>query len=162
MKTASLALALALIAVCAHATELRLITVKQPVYLHDADTDVEIRIMDVHVATSSASLERTVAAISLPFVPVNDGSWKEPTDINLASSYGIAVSANGNDPEQMVVTIDASAAKVPEDYPFTIDQVIDSVATCVKLMHPTRPESEGKMTLKIIPPKQQKTGKPKP
>jgi hypothetical protein len=162
MKIASLALALSLIAVYAHATELRLITVKQPVYLHDADTNTEISIMDVHVATSSASLESTVAAISLPFVPVTDGSWKEPTDINLASSYGIAVSANGNDPEQTIVTIDASAAKVPEGYPFTIDQVIDSVSTCVKLMHPARPEYEEKMTWKIIPPKRQQTGQPKP
>ncbi len=39
-----------------------------------------------------------------------------------------------------VVTIDASKAKVPEGYPFTIAQVIDAVETCAKLMYPASPE----------------------
>ena len=39
---------------------------------------------------------------------------------------------NGKD---VLVTIDASKAAQPEGYPFSIEQVIDAVATCVKIMY---------------------------
>jgi hypothetical protein len=149
----ALTLAVALASTITHATSLGLMTVKQPIYFHDSDGDVEIRILDVHVASSLAAPEAFYAAITLPFVPITDGSWKEPADVNIASRYGIRVSADGNDGANTVVTIDASKAKAPQDYPFTIEQVIDSVTTCVKLMTPIRPEDEQKLTLKVIQPK---------
>ena len=49
--------------------------------------------------------------------------------------------------------VDASVAKVPEGYPFTIEQVTDAVVTCVKSMCPIRPESDLKITLTVLPPK---------
>jgi hypothetical protein len=153
MKALALALAVVLASTITHSTSLGLMTVKQPIYFHGSDGDVVIRILDVHVASWAAHPEGFYAAITLPYVPVTDGSWKEPTNINVAVQYGIGVRADGNDPDHTVVTIDASNAKVPKDYPFTIEQVIDSVTTCVKLMSPTRPESEHKLTLKVIQPK---------
>lgn len=148
-----LVLALALFSTVAQATSLGLMTVKQPIYFYDSDGDVEIRILDVHVASWKAHPEGWYAAITLPYIPVNDGSWKNPENINVAVQYGISVSADGNDPDGTVVTIDASKAKAPPDHPFTVEQVIDSVTTCIKLMTPTRPESEHKLTLKVIRPK---------
>ena len=43
-------------------------------------------------------------------------------------------------------------AKVPEGYPFTIVQVIKSVETCVRLMDPTEPDTDGKLEIEIIMP----------
>lgn len=149
----TLAAALAATTTITHATSLGLMTVKQPIYMHGSDGDVEIRILDVHVASSLAAPEGFYPAITLPYVPVTDGSWKEPEDVNIASRYGIRVSADGSDGSNTVVTIDASKAKAPEGYPFTVEQVIDCVTTCVKLMTPVRPEDEQKLTLKVIRPK---------
>lgn len=53
----------------------------------------------------------------------------------------------------MTITIDASSAKKPEGYPFTIEQVTDAVMTCVKLMTPIVPENERKMIIKVLPAK---------
>lgn len=53
----------------------------------------------------------------------------------------------------VTITIDASSAKKPEGYPFTIEQVTDAVMTCVKLMPPIVPENERKMIIKVLPAK---------
>jgi hypothetical protein len=64
--------------------------------------------------------------------------------------YGIVVSGdykqNGMD---MRVTIDASKAAVPEGYPFSVEQIIDAVETCVKLGYPPRPLDEGQLEIVI-------------
>ena len=115
-----------------------------------------IRIVDVPFATMWADPEWRFSAISRPFVPATDGSWREPHDVNLASLYGITVSGtykkNSRDIE---VVIDASKAVVPPGYPFTIEQVVDAVTTCVKLMYPAKPEEEGKLLINVISPKPQ-------
>ena len=71
-------------------------------------------------------------------------------DVNLVSFYRIA--AHGtykkND-KDFLVTVDASKAIQPEGYPFTVDQVIDAVVTCVKIMYPHRPSDE-KGVLEIV------------
>lgn len=153
LKTLILLLCFTLGLTCAQASQLGLSEVMQPLYLHGSDTDVEITIQKVVVASSGAVPESTYAAIALPFVPPTDGTWNQPHDVNLASLYGIKVSATVDGPEKLTVTIDAKAARVPEGYPFTIGQVVDAVATCVKLMTPTRPKDEQQFTLKMIPRK---------
>ncbi len=140
----------------AHASLLGLFSVKQPLYLHGSDADPEVTFYDVPVASSGSLPESTFAAISLPFVPLSDGSWSEPADVNLASLYGVRVSAvddSSNEQQHWTIMVDASVAKVPEGYPFTIEQVTDAVVTCVKSMCPIRPESDLKITLTVLPPK---------
>lgn len=137
------------------ATELGIRTVKQPIYLHGADTDTVIRIIDVPYVTASASPEAEISAICHPFIPPSGKSWRNPHDINIASIYGITTDLvqdfNKKIPEGKVA-IDASKARQPEGYPFTVEQVIDSVTTCIKLMMPPRPDDGYKLTIEVIRP----------
>lgn len=133
---------------------LGLLPVKMPLYLHSSDTDATITIMDVPAATSAGNNESKFTSIALPFIPPADNNFKNLTDINLTSLYGIKISHAEVQPESInlvTITIDTTAAKVPEGYPFTLAQVTDSVLTCVKLMIPTRPENEQKVTITILP-----------
>jgi hypothetical protein len=133
------------------ASQLSLTSVKQATYLHGSETDPAIHIIDVPFATSHADPEWRFTAISKPFIPATDGSWNQPHDVNLASLYGIKVEgASVADSQDVNVTIDATKAKVPEGYPFTLAQVIDSVTTCVKLMYPPKPEDDGKLVIKVV------------
>jgi hypothetical protein len=137
----------------ASATELAMVIVKQPLYLHRSDSDVQIRIVDVPVAYSTSYPESYFAAIHLPFTPASNGSWKQPKDVNMASVYGIKVSASEGSTSSIPlwkITIDASAAKQPDGYPFTIEQVIDATMTCIKVMSPPKPESEHKITIDVV------------
>ena len=70
----------------------------------------------------------------MPFIPPTGGSWRAH-DINLASIYHIVVDGTSDNGKDVLVTIDASKAAQPEGYPFSIEQVIDAVATCVKIMY---------------------------
>ncbi|MGJ8633266.1 MAG: hypothetical protein ACSHX7_05040 [Luteolibacter sp.] len=135
------------------ATGLSLRTVKQPLFLVEADQSTVIKITDVPFITYYSDPEWRFSAISQPFIPSKDSSWETPHDINLTSLYGISVLGTyKDDSNDFLVTIDASKAKAPEAYPFTIEQVIDSVQTCVKLMYPTVPKEEGVLIIKIINP----------
>jgi len=128
--------------------------------LHGAESDSRISITSVPFVTFHADPEWRFSAISKPFVPPTDGTWR-PHDVNLASLYGISVSGsykeNGTD---MLVTIDASKAVIPDGYPFSVEQVIDAVITCVKLMYPPRPPDEGALHIAITQP-QKKPKSPK-
>jgi hypothetical protein len=149
-------LLLATLATSVSASHLGLTSVKQPVYLIGTESDSVIRIVDVPFATMWADPEWRFTAICRPFVPATDGSWREPHDVNLASLYGITVVGTyKKDSRDVEVVIDASKAAVPPRYPFTIEQVIDAVTTCVKLMYPAKPEEEGKLEIKVISPKNQ-------
>jgi hypothetical protein len=157
---------LVLLALPATASLLGLTSVKQPTYLLGTDSDSIIRIVDVPFVTRWADPEWKFSAICRPFIPATDGSWKDPHDVNLASLYGIVVSgAYKQGTLDMVVTIDASNAKVPPRYPFTVEQVVEAVTTCVKLMHPPRPEEDGKLYINVIPtktkPNKTQQGKPR-
>lgn len=134
-----------------HGSQLGLFTVKQPLYLHGSATDSEIFIADIVVGGGIVYPEGIFAAIALPYVPPA-GVWNDPHDVNLASLYGIGVGATEKytDPRALEVTIDATKARVPKGYPFTIEQVVDAVTTCVKMMHPIEPESERKFILKVL------------
>ena len=150
MKTLLL---LAMLAAPLSASHLTLRSVKQPVYLIGNESDSNIHIIDVPFVSIYADPEWRFSAICKPFTPPSDGSWHDPDDFNLASLYGIKVSGTyvQGTPDVEVI-IDASKAKAPETYPFTLDQVIDSVTTCVKLMYRPRPEDEGKLAIKVIQP----------
>lgn len=138
----------------ASATHLALYTVKLPLYLHGSEMDPLIIITDVPFASAITGSDVPFAALNNPFIPASDLTWKTPVDVNLASLYGIKVSRDESRPEeitQVKITIDATAAKVPEGYPFSIAQVTDSVLTCVKLMTPVRPETDEKVTITVLP-----------
>ena len=117
----------------ASATLLSLRSVKQATYLHGSDEDAVIRIIDVPFVSHFSDPEWRFSAICKPFVPATDNSWKQPKDVNLASLYGITVSGEQNGSDVKVV-VDASKAKAPDGYSFTIEAVTDAVVTCVKLI----------------------------
>ena len=135
----------------AFTTVLQLSSVKQVVYLHGSDTDVKMTIIDVPFATAYAAPEWFFSAISKPFVPATDGSWRNPSDVNLASLYGIVVEGTYKENSKDVeVRIDVTKAKVPDGYPFTIKQVTEQVKKCVKLMYPYDPKVDSKLEIKVI------------
>ena len=137
-----------------HASQLTLRTALQPLYVHGNDEGDVIKITEVPFVSSYADPEWRFTAISEPFVPGKDGSWKTPKDVNLVSLYGIKVLGTfAKDSQDMEVSIDSSGAKVPEGYPFTIEQVTDAAKTCVERMYPTNAESKGKLLITVIPPK---------
>lgn len=136
------------------ATELRLTSVTQPLYLHGGDGDPRISLESVPYVTFSSDPEWRFAAICVPFIPPTGGSWKRH-DVNLASLYHLAVGGSyKKDSHDILVTIDASKAKHPEGYPFTLEQVIDAVVTCVKIVYPQRPQNEGALEIAIARPDQ--------
>lgn len=154
MKT--ILVALAFVVLTAQATTLGLMTVKMPVYLHGSDGDVQIDIIDVPVMNASAVPESLYSSITYPFVPTSVSEGVKPENVNVAAEYGIKASMEEKgeaDLPHWIITVDASTAKRPEGYPFTIEQVTDAVVTCVKLMTPTVPDDERKVTIKVLPAK---------
>lgn len=144
------------VALSVHATTLGLETVKMPVYLHGSDGDSMIKLIDVPIMNASALPESRYSSITHAFVPTSVSKWVKPTNINIAHEYGITASMEEKEEGDLphwVITVDASTAKRPEGYPFTIEQVTDAVVTCVKLMTPTVPEDERKVTIKVLPTK---------
>jgi hypothetical protein len=134
------------------AGQFRLTGVMQPLYTH-SDIDPEIRITQVPFAAGGADPEWRFSGISKPFIPPTDNSSWKPEDVNLTSRYGIKVSGTRlRNSSDVHVIIDASKAKVPETYPFSIAQVIDAVTTCVKLMYPTEPGSHSKLRIEVLQP----------
>lgn len=130
-------------------SELRLDTVSLPLYLHGSESDSRISICQVPFVTFHADPEWRFPAISTPFSPPTSNSVKA-TDVNLTTLYGITVEGNYKETgKDMVVTINVSKAVQPEGYPFTVEQVVDAVSTCVKLMYPPRPADEGKLEIVI-------------
>jgi hypothetical protein len=144
----------ALFAMPLHGSQLSLRSVKQPLYLQGGDESPGISITSVPFVSQYADPEWRFSAISQPFIPCKDSGWQTPQDVNLVSLYGIKITGtNAKNSRDMEVTIDASQAKIPEGYPFTLEQVTDAAATCVKLMYPARPKDEGALQITVIPPK---------
>ena len=133
------------------ATGLQLNSVKQVVYLNGSDTDATMAIIDVPFVTAYAAPEWRFSAISKPFIPATDGSWKNPGDVNLASLYGINVGGTyRKNSKDFEVTIDITKANVPDGYPFTTNQVLEQVKKCVDLMYPHGLKDEGKLVIKVL------------
>ena len=139
---------------------LRIQSAVLPLYLHGAETDTEISFETIHFVTALADPECRYSAIATPYIPPVVGDSK-PGDINMVSKYRIAIeAAYAEDNKLMVVTIDATKAIRPEDYPFTIDEIIDAVTTCVKLATPPRPAEDGGLKINVKRPNA-KAGKAK-
>ena len=138
------------------ATSLGLIKVWMPVYLHGADMDSRIDIVEVPMMSASDSTMTPYSAICLPFTPPSASSWVKPRNINIAAEYGLSVGLDDTKEVKgvyhWVITVDATKASVPEGYPFTLEQVIDSVVTCAKLTRPQVPASERVITIEIKRP----------
>jgi hypothetical protein len=152
MKLIVLALVLSS-APLAPCSELRLDSVSLPLYLHGSEEDSKTSIRPVPFATFWSDPEWRFLAIATPFVPPRGGDAAKSSDVNLTSLYGIAVEGNYKEKgKDIVVKINASKAVQPEGYPFTVEQVIDAVTTCVKLMYPPRPLDEGALEIVVTPP----------
>ncbi|MEN8200584.1 MAG: hypothetical protein ABFR63_10990, partial [Thermodesulfobacteriota bacterium] len=135
-------------------TQLGLRTVYQPLYLHGSEDDAVIRIKEVPIASYYSDPEWRFSAICLPYVPPSHDPKKSYGNVNLASLYGITVHGTyivGAHPDVKVV-VDATKARVPEGYPFSIDQVVDSVVACVRLMFPSAPKGEGALSIEVLEP----------
>jgi hypothetical protein len=131
------------------ASELRLTSVTQPLYLHGSESDSRIAFESVPYVTFASDPEWRFSAISVPFIPPTSGSWRAH-DVNLASIYHIVVDGTyAEDGKDVLVTVDASKAARPEGYPFSVEQVIDAVVTCVKIMYPERPLDEGALKISV-------------
>jgi len=133
------------------ASGIRLTSIKQVIWLKNSDEDSGMLIRSVPFVTAGADPEWRFSAISSPFIPPSDSSWHRPSDINLASLYGIVVTGtykkNSKDVEAI---IDLSNAKVPEGYPYTLEQVTKQVEECVRLMYPNNPKIDSKLEIKVI------------
>ncbi|MFO1484375.1 MAG: hypothetical protein U1F71_13535 [Verrucomicrobiaceae bacterium] len=148
-----LLLVLTCVTLYAQATTLGLMTVKMPVYLHGSDGDSMIDIIDVPVINAFALPESLYTSITHSFVPTSVSEGVKPENVNVAAEYGIKASMEEKDDKDIphwIITVDASAAKRPEGYPFTVEQVTDAVVTCVKMMTPVVPEDERKLTIKVV------------
>jgi hypothetical protein len=131
-------------------SQLGLTTVTQPLYLHGSESDSRISLEPVPYVTSESDPEWRFSAICVPFVPPTRGSWRAH-DINLASIYRITVDGTyGKDSKDILVNVDASRATQPEGYPFTVEQVIEAVVTCVQIMYPQRPLDEGALKISVV------------
>lgn len=138
----------------APATQLRIETVTQPLYLHGADSEPRIEFLKVPYVTFASDPEWRFPAISTPFIPAGDKTVPRE-DVNLASLYKITVEGTyKDDGKDFLVKVDASKAVCPEGFPFTVEQVIDAVVTCVKIMYPARPPEEGILEIVVTPPGQ--------
>ena len=136
----------------AEASLLGLVTVKQPLYLPNSDGGAEILIRDVQVATSQADPEGLFSAISLPFIPPTDGTWKKPTNLNLVSLVGIKVVPRDLGKVGIEVLIDASSARVQSDTPFTIDEIITATERCVREVATGKSYSAERIVIKVLRP----------
>jgi hypothetical protein len=131
---------------------LRIQSVVLPLYLHGAETDTEISFEAIQFVTAHSDPECRYSAIATPYIPPVVGDSK-PGDINM-----VIEAAYAEDNKVIVVTIDATKAIRPEDYPFTIDEIIDAVTTCVKLATPPRPAEDGGLKINVKRPKAKANG----
>jgi hypothetical protein len=120
----------------AQATTTSFILVKMPVCLSDESEEFPpIIILDVPVLRASGGPDIDFGYICSEYLPPSKAKWSKPENVNIAASYGIFISAKMSSTDQtLTLTIDASSAKKPEDSPHSIEQVMDAVEKCVKLM----------------------------
>ena len=140
----------------AHASELRLTFLHLPVYFH-SDTDPELTKLSVPFVTSYASPEAVLGAMSLPYRPHHDASWKTQEDINLISVYGFQLAyAPILGTKDYRLTIDASKAKAPKGYPFTVQDVLEKIKLCAPLNYNANKDS--KLVIEVVGPEQNLRG----
>ena len=112
------------------------LVVKMPVCLIDeGDSSPPILILDVPVLRSHGAPESEFGFICSEYKPHSAAKWVEPYNVNVAAMYGITIDgALSPKKDQLTITIDASKAKKPEDMEHSVDEVVDAVEKCVRLM----------------------------
>ena len=110
--------------------------VKMPVSLVDeGEGNPPIIILDVPILRSGGAPEQDFGYITSEHKPRSEAKWVEPYNVNVAAMYGIKIhSALSPNNDQLTITIDASTAKKPEDIHHSINDVMDAVEKCVRLM----------------------------
>ncbi len=118
------------------ATTTSFILVKMPVCLYSESNELPpIIILDVPVLRSHGAPDQDFGYICSEYLPPSAAKWAKPENVNIAATYGIIISAEMSPPDKtLTLTIDASSARKPEDSPHSIEQVMDAVEKCVKLM----------------------------
>jgi len=129
-------LSLFLLSGIASASTTTFLMVKMPVCLVDESTgNSPIIIIDVPVLTSGSTPDINFNHITSVYTPPSAAPWVKPYNVNVAVMYGIqieSVLSGAND--SLTITIHATSAKKPKDMEHSIDQVIDAVEKCVRLM----------------------------
>ncbi len=126
--------------------------VKQVVYLEGGAQEDKLRIVDVPVVTAYAFPESLLAAMVKPFTPITDESWKEPKNVNIVAAYGIKLSGDYEDGgDKYRVTINLSEAAAPnKHYPFSVEEVVAKLETCLKQMWQGNEEIYGKLDIQWV------------
>ena len=136
------------------ASQLRMTLLHLPVYFH-SDTDPELSKVSVPFVTSSARPEALLGAMMQPYIPHQDGSWNSSTDINLVTVYKFSLSfAPIEGTKNYSFVIDSSAAKKPDTYPFSVQEVTEMIKLCAKANYIGNEDSEIIVTVLNQEPKQ--------
>src|SRR5690606_35250455 len=114
-------------------------SVSQPLYYHLTASDSKIQIMSVPKIFVGADRDQWLALLQSPTRASQDGP-----DLNLISRYGLRLSGESEPPHSIVpkITIDVTAASQPENYPFTIKEVMIATIKCVRAIFPDATETE--------------------
>jgi len=112
------------------------LVVKMPVCLVDeGNGNPPIIILDVPVLRSQGAPDADFGFICSEHKPRSIAGWVEPYNVNVAVMYGITIESKLSPKNDLLtITIDASKAKRPEDMVHSVDDVIDAVEKCVRLM----------------------------
>ncbi|QQL44414.1 hypothetical protein [Sulfuriroseicoccus oceanibius] len=126
-------LLVALAPLAAEATSPTLTSISQPMCFLGSAADTKIQIIETPKILNSSSAEFWVALFASPTViPASGG------DLNLISRYGLSVELieQAESGKITAIGIDASKAKRPEHYPFTIEEVIEATVRAIRAEFP--------------------------
>jgi len=120
----------------AQASTTSFLMVKMPVCLSDESVEYPgIIILDVPVLRAGGAPDCDFGLICSEYMPPSKAKWAKPDNVNIAATYGILISVQMTPADHaLTLTIDASSAHKPEGAPYSIEQVMDTVEKCVKLM----------------------------
>ncbi len=123
----------------ARASQPTLQSVLQPLWYHLTAADQLIQFMEVPKIFTGADRDQALPLIHSP-TRVSEGG----PDLNLISRYGLQLSGTSQPPHGIVpkITIDATKASQPENYPFTVEEVVLAAVKCIRDMFPNSAETE--------------------
>ena len=112
------------------------LVVKMPVCLIDeGDSSPPILILDVPILRSHGAPDYDFGFVCSEYKPRSTANWVEPYNVNVAAMYGITIhGALSPKNDLLTITIDASKAQKPDDMEHSVDEVVDAVEKCVRLM----------------------------
>jgi len=142
----------------ASATTLEILEVFQPLSLHGTDVvaefqgkGIQAKVMPRPMVLSGAMPESLVAAVGAPLRLAPTGSYDIP-ECNLLALYGVAISGNLEKKSHLVVSLDVSRTRVPDEVDLPIRTVLElSVAALKKTLAANHhPENrEFRVTVKV-------------